>query len=225
MLSPRQVWIHLRIFSLFPSLPDLDQALTERGGAMIHDGTWPVVPSPSSFFTLLLPPQLCAASFTSQSLLLYLHPIRSVVLPSLQWVSLHSMTCIRRQLTSQRMRATANRPTLRSTRTLLMRICWSWSRSWTNWARRGLNETWQMPLLQLKRWHYKDGNGMPGLLCCPSCTLSYRPLRLTLFPLPLYQVLRLCTQGSHAIAQVLFNHVLLNWKTVATRPIQTQCFW
>lgn len=111
------------IFSLFPSLPDLDQAPTERGGAMIHDGTWPVVPSPCSFFTLLLPPQLCAASFTWQSLLLYLHPIRSVGLPSLQWASLHSMTRIRRQLTSQRMRATANRPTLTSTRTLLMRIC------------------------------------------------------------------------------------------------------
>ena len=45
-------------------------------------------------------------------------------------------------------------------------------------------------------------------LRCPCRISLYRPLRLTLSLLPLYQVLRLCTQGSHEIAQVLFNHVL-----------------
>lgn len=32
----------LVIFAMFPSLLDSNQAPTERGGAMIHDGTWPV---------------------------------------------------------------------------------------------------------------------------------------------------------------------------------------
>ena len=56
-----------------------------------------------------------------------------------------------------------------STQTLLMRICWSRR----NWAQRRYNETWQMPLLRLKKWRYKDGNGVPQLLRCPSCISSY----------------------------------------------------
>lgn len=71
---------------MFSSLPDLDQSPTERGGAVVQDGTCPVeglldfsAPSPS--FTLWLFPQICPFSLTSQSLLLYLHPILGVGAP------------------------------------------------------------------------------------------------------------------------------------------------
>ncbi len=55
----------LIIFAIFPSLPDLDQAPTERRDVVVHDGTWPVKglltlcnPSPSFFFALYLSYQL-----------------------------------------------------------------------------------------------------------------------------------------------------------------------
>ena len=59
---------------MISSLPDLEQTPTERGGAIVQGGTCPaegLLP----FFTLWLFPQICAFPLTSQSLLLYLHPI------------------------------------------------------------------------------------------------------------------------------------------------------
>lgn len=79
------------IFTMFPSLPHLDQTPRERGDALVHHGTWPVeglpvlaTPSPS-FLSFRLSLWLCASSLTSQSLPFYLRPIRNLDSPSLQW--------------------------------------------------------------------------------------------------------------------------------------------
>ncbi len=69
------------IWSMFPCLPDLDPAPTERGGAVVHDGTWLVegllaflALSPSSFFTLYLSLRLWPTSVASHSSLLVICP-------------------------------------------------------------------------------------------------------------------------------------------------------
>ena len=58
-------------FAIFPSLPDLEQAPTERSSAMVHDGLMASpTPSLSFLFSLWLSLQLCVSSYLAVASLL-----------------------------------------------------------------------------------------------------------------------------------------------------------